>query len=248
MTQPLIILGTSGSAYDVLDIVEAINARSPAWELVGFLDDARTPGERHLNLEVLGPLTAASRFERCLFVNVIGSDRSYRLRPQLIARTGLPADRFATLVHPQAGVSSRARFGRGVVVNFGASVAGNVTVGDHVSIGPGSVIGHDSVIGPFAMLAPAAIVSGFCQVGEGSYIGAGAMIRQTVRVGACALVGMGAVVVKDVPPGAVVVGNPARPIASAVSPRSRIPSPVVESLPVAANVRGTSLSENLSTS
>ena len=80
MTQPLIILGTGGSAYDVLDVVEAINAKSQAWEVVGFLDD-RTPGERHLGLEVLGPLTAATRFERCLFVNVIGSDRSYRLRP-----------------------------------------------------------------------------------------------------------------------------------------------------------------------
>src|SRR5262245_43336026 len=147
-----------------------------------------------------------------MFVNVIGSDRSYRLRPQIIARTGVPLDRFATLVHPQAGVSSRAKLGRGILINYGASVAGNVTIGDQVSIGPGCIIGHDSVIEPFTMLAPAAVVSGFCQVGEASYIGAGAMIRQNLRIGAGALVGMGAVVVKDVPPAAVVVGNPACPL------------------------------------
>jgi sugar O-acyltransferase (sialic acid O-acetyltransferase NeuD family) len=247
VTQPLIVLGTGGSAYDVLDVVEAINAKSQTWEVVGFLDD-RLTGERYLGLEVLGALTAAARFERCLFVNVIGSDRSYQVRPQLIARTGLPADRFATLVHPQAGVSSRARLGFGVVVNFGASVAGNVTISDHVWIGPGCVIGHDSMIEPFALLAPAAVISGVCEIGEASYVGAGAMIRQKVRIGAAALVGMGAVVVKDVPPSAVVVGNPARPISTRSAPRTRTPSPVDGSLPVAANVRGVFISENLRTS
>src|SRR5438067_5220838 len=181
MPEPLIIIGTGGSAYDVLDVVEAINAAAPTWEVVGFLDDDRVPGERHLGLEVLGPVADAARFEWCAFVNVIGSDRSYRVRPRVVARTGLPADRFATLAHPRAGVSPRARLGRGVLVNYGASVAGNVTVGDQVPIGPGCVVGHDTVIEPFAMLAPAAVVSGFCRVGEASYVGAGAMIRQQAR-------------------------------------------------------------------
>jgi sugar O-acyltransferase (sialic acid O-acetyltransferase NeuD family) len=245
VTQPLIILGTRGSAYDVLDVVEAINAKSPTWEVFGFLDD-RTPGERHLGLKVLGPLTAAARFERCLFVNVIGSDRSYQLRPQLIARTGLSAHRFATLVHPQAGMSSRARLGRGVVVNYGASVAGNVTVGDQVWIGPRCVIGHDTVIEPFALLAPAAVVSGHCTVAEAAYVGAGATIRQQVRVGPGALVGMGAVVVKDVPPRAVVVGNPALPIPASGPSRAGTASTVVELPPSAPNVGGASLSTNRS--
>jgi sugar O-acyltransferase (sialic acid O-acetyltransferase NeuD family) len=223
MAQPLIILGTGGSAYDALDIVEAMNAEVPMWELVGFLDD-RKPGERHLGLEVLGPMNAACRFPHCMFVNVIGSDKSYRIRPQLVARTGIRADRYATLVHPRAAVSPRATLGRGVVVNFGVSIAGNVTVGDQVSIGPGCVIGHDSVIEPFSIVAPAAVVSGLCHIGEASYIGAGAMIRQKVRIGSTALVGMGAVVLKDVPPGAVMAGNPARAISQTatvtVLPRS----------------------------
>ena len=44
MTRPLVILGTGGSAYDLLDIVEAINAVQPTWEPIGFLDDAPTGG------------------------------------------------------------------------------------------------------------------------------------------------------------------------------------------------------------
>jgi acetyltransferase-like isoleucine patch superfamily enzyme len=42
-------------------------------------------------------------------------------------------------------------------------------------------------------------------------LGSGAIVLGGVRVGAGALVGAGAVVTRDVPPGEVVVGNPARP-------------------------------------
>src|SRR4051812_33313301 len=55
MSRPLLILGTGGSAHDVLDVVEAINAVAPTWGVAGFLDDNRPPGTRHLGLEVFGP-------------------------------------------------------------------------------------------------------------------------------------------------------------------------------------------------
>src|SRR5262249_40346184 len=161
MKQPLVILGTGGNAYDLLDIIEAINAKTPTWDVVGFLDDAREQGSRHLGIEVLGTLRDATRLEGCLFVNAIGSDQSFRHRPLILAGTGLRTEQFATLVHPAAGVSSRARLGHGVCVNYGVSVAGNVTIGNHVSLGPGCIVGHDSVIEDGTMLAPGAVVSGF---------------------------------------------------------------------------------------
>jgi len=46
-------------------------------------------------------------------------------------------------------------------------------------------------------------------------IGSGAIIMGGVRVGAGAIVGAGAMVTKDVPPGEVVAGNPARALAAA---------------------------------
>jgi sugar O-acyltransferase (sialic acid O-acetyltransferase NeuD family) len=209
--QRLVILGTGGSAHDVRDIVEAINARTPTWEIAGFLDDARPQGIPHHGFEVLGSLGTASRYANSsYFINVIGSDRSYRRRPEILDLTGLSANRFATLVHPAASVSTRARLGRGVCVNFGVSVGGGVVIGNHVTLCPGVIVGHDTHIGDYTIAAPGAVISGHVQVEPNCYIGARAVIRQNLRIGTKALIGMGAVVVRDVTPGDAVIGNPAR--------------------------------------
>jgi sugar O-acyltransferase (sialic acid O-acetyltransferase NeuD family) len=212
--RPLVILGTGGNALDVLDVAAALGT---AWRVVGFLDDALPPGSEQDGFPVLGRLDEAARLAgpggtlaEALFLNAIGSERNHAARPSIVARTGLPAKRFATLVHPAAGVSSRASLGRGCCIGFGACVGGRTRIGDHAWVGPGCVIGHDSVLEPFALMAPRATISGFVRLGTGSYVGSGATVRQRVTVGANALVGLGAVVLHDVAPGTVVVGNPAR--------------------------------------
>ena len=214
MLQRLVILGTGGSAFDLLDIVEAINAIRPTWDPIGFLDDSRATGGRHLGLEILGQLRDAANFSDSVFVNTIGSDKSYQQRPVIVASTNIGAERFATLIHPAASVSSRARLGHGVVVNPAVVVGGGVSIGDHVTICPGCVVGHESSIGEYSIVAPGAVISGLVEVEPSCYIGASAMIRQKLRIGKSSLIGMGAVVIRDVGAGECVVGNPARPMRS----------------------------------
>jgi sugar O-acyltransferase (sialic acid O-acetyltransferase NeuD family) len=206
----LVILGMSGNALDMLDVVDAINAVTPTWEIIGILDARLPDNGRFMGYPILGGLQLAVRLDDCWFINAIGSDRSYIQRPEIIADTGVDTHRFATLIHPRASISVRAKIGRGVCVQYGACIASNVTVEDHVLVGPGCILGHDCMIGAYSVLAPGAMVSGSVCVETSCYLGAGCMIRQGLHVGDQALVGMGAVVIRTVAEKTVVVGNPAR--------------------------------------
>lgn len=209
-TRSLVILGSGDDhALDVLDIVDAINREAPTWRVAGFLDDTAEVGGFVWGHPVLGRLGDASRFADARFINAIGSDRSFRSRPCLVSRTGIPPELFATLAHPLAAVSSRARLGRGTSVGPGAVIGGGATIGDHATIHPGVLVGHDAAIGPHCILGPGAIIGNGVRIDRAAYLGAGSMIKQGLRFGEGALIGMGSVVLRNIPPGATVAGNPA---------------------------------------
>jgi sugar O-acyltransferase (sialic acid O-acetyltransferase NeuD family) len=212
MIQRIVILGTGGLAYDILDIIDACNRIAPRYELVGFLDDTRARGSRYHGYEVLGTLEDAKKQQDCQFILAIGSDKSYMRRQDLIQRTGLTQENFITLIHPAASVSPLANIGKGVYVAHGVAISASVIVGDHVAISPGCLVGHDSHIGNYSVIAPGACISGFVEIAPSSYLGARCVIRQRIKVGENALVGMGACVIREVAPMMTVIGNPAKPL------------------------------------
>jgi len=116
------------------------------------------------------------------------------------------------LVHPDASVSPRARLEDGVVVVGGAVVNAQARVAGAAIVNTGATVGHDVVIGRGAHVAPGVNLCGAATVGEQAWIGAGAVVVQGVRIGDRAVVGAGSVVLRDVPPGVVVAGSPARVI------------------------------------
>lgn len=105
--------------------------------------------------------------------------------------------------------------GEGALISPFVTMTSNIRIGRCFHANLYSYIEHDCRIGDFVTFAPAVHCNGNVHIHDHAYIGAAATIRQgtpdrPLVIGEGAVVGMGAVVVRDVPPGATVVGNPAR--------------------------------------
>jgi acetyltransferase-like isoleucine patch superfamily enzyme len=120
--------------------------------------------------------------------------------------------KIGTFVEIQKG----ARIGRRVKISSHSFICEGVTIEDEVFIGHGVMFIND-------LYPRASNASGEMQteadwqcvrtlVQRGASIGSNATILAGVTIGARAIVGAGAVVTHDVPPGAIVAGNPARVI------------------------------------
>lgn len=114
------------------------------------------------------------------------------------------------LVHPAAYVAQGATLGSGSQVLAKAVVGVDACVGRGCIINTGATVDHDCRLGHGVHVCPGANLAGCVEVGENAMIGTGAVVLPHVKIGAGATVGAGAVVVKDVAPGVLVVGNPAR--------------------------------------
>ena len=112
-------------------------------------------------------------------------------------------------------IESGATIGDDVTVKNGNAIWDGVTIEDGAFIGPGVVFTNDPY--PRSPRLEQArkryenrswLVE--TRVREGATIGAGAVLLPGLEVGSFALVGAGAVVTRNVPPYALVAGNPAR--------------------------------------
>jgi sugar O-acyltransferase (sialic acid O-acetyltransferase NeuD family) len=213
MTSPLrklVLVGAGGLGRETADVVRAINAVEPTWDLVGFLDDdPRLEGRSVAGIPVRGPVAMAGSLDASVAVCTarpsLGSSR-----PALVETLGLPADQRPALIHPGASLSGSTIVAPGCIVLAGVVATSMVSLGAHAVLMPHVVLTHDDAIGDYATLASGVCLGGGVRVGSQAYLGAGVLVREGLTVGEGALIGMGAVVLDDVPPGEVWFGAPAR--------------------------------------
>ena len=96
--------------------------------------------------------------------------------------------------------------GNSVTVKCGVQLWDGVRLEDEVFVGPNATFTNDPF--PRSRVRPANFQT--TVVRRGASIGANATILPGIEIGVGAMVGAGAVVTRDVPPHAIVVGNPAR--------------------------------------
>jgi UDP-2-acetamido-3-amino-2,3-dideoxy-glucuronate N-acetyltransferase len=157
------------------------------------------------------------------------NDAPYRLLDGVAFGSGVVVHSFTNLYGCAIGDETRigtfVEIQRGAVVGRRCKIQSHTFICDGVEIGDEVFVGHGVVfindLRPRAATAEGELATEDdwtlvrTVVEDRASIGSGAVIRGGVRIGSGALVGAGAVVTKNVLPGEVVVGNPARALATA---------------------------------
>jgi UDP-2-acetamido-3-amino-2,3-dideoxy-glucuronate N-acetyltransferase len=154
------------------------------------------------------------------------NDAPYRLIHDVTFGENVVVYSFTNLYGCQIGDNTR--IGPFVEIQQGAQVGANCKIQSHAFICTGVELEDEVFVSHGVMFIndklPRATRNGRLQsesdrellpttVERGASLGSGAVISGGLRIGEGALVGAGAVVTRDVEPGQIVVGNPARPFA-----------------------------------
>ncbi|MCF4167509.1 NeuD/PglB/VioB family sugar acetyltransferase [Zavarzinia compransoris] len=139
----------------------------------------------------------------------IGGSRG-RDRLEIAARLGREGHALPEIRHAAAVVEPFAETAPGCQILAGAVLAAGAVLGEQCILNTNAGVDHDCRLGPGCHVGPGATLCGEVVLGINCFVGAGAVVLPRIRIGDDAVIGAGAVVTRDVAPGAVVVGNPAR--------------------------------------
>lgn len=201
-----------GSLGKIIDqIVFDINQQAPEWNLVGFIDDdSNTHGSEVAGNPVLGGVEILQKYpEACLIIGFANPEQKCETADKL-KNNGF--DNFATLIHPKSWLSRRVKIGEGSLIYPGVYIDVDVELGKHVILNKTCTVGHDTQAGDFMTAAPGVNLGGHNNIGRGVDFGINSASIQNVNIGDWSVIGGGAMVIRDVPPGRVYVGVPAKDI------------------------------------
>lgn len=209
--KPIVIVGASGHAKVVIDIVE----RAGELEIVGLVDSGKPEGLEWFGYTILGSesdmsaLMGRHGFEAGIVA--IGDNWTRHLVVNKIGEAA-PDFAFTSAIHPSACLGRGVRIGCGSVIMAGAIINSDSTIGDFCIVNTGASLDHDNLLEDYVSVAPGVVTGGNVTVGAFSALSLGSAVLHGRSIGPHSVVGAGATVMDDIPGYSVAWGTPAKVI------------------------------------
>jgi sugar O-acyltransferase (sialic acid O-acetyltransferase NeuD family) len=192
-------------------VAEVLQAQG-GWDSVEFIDDVPALWGREVNgILVTGGLDSlrARKRDGVGAVVAVGNPVARLRLVRQLEEMEIP---FLSAIHPNATISPSARIGKGVTIEPSVVVCPNAVLGNHVSVMGGALIGHDAVLADGAIVTACVLVGSRVRIGRGAFICSHATIMNHSVIGDGSVVAAGALVGREVLPGTLVYGVPARKV------------------------------------
>lgn len=204
----LYIINAAGFGRTIASLAESDVACGVDWQLKGFLDD------RDISIEaaqgywriVGSPLTHQYQSGQ-LFVAALGDPY---LRERYTRELDAQGADFINLM-PNLHLAQGATITGGGIFERNTMIGADSHLGRFVIMHAFSVVGHDVLVGDFTTIGSFVFIGGHVQIASHVMIFPHVTILPGVKIGQGARIGAGSVVIRDVPEGATMMGNPARP-------------------------------------
>ena len=208
----IVIIGGRGNGTVIASTIEDCKRAGNNIECIGFLND----NEKEINgYPVLGGIK--DKFWQKLpadyfFIYALSNVKQASERFDILLHLNIPIDRYATIIHPTAVVSNKAKLGKGVVLMPYTVVSPNAIIGNHSQMYAQSFIGHDSELEEMVFVANNASIGGRILIKNGAHIGSNSSILERLIINEFSVIGLASNVLTNVEPFSVYVGNPAKKV------------------------------------
>lgn len=211
----IVVVGAGGQARDTAWLIDELARAGSPYRFSGFvLSDLKFLGARDSKERLLGDFSWLEQHASEVDALALGiGTPAVRLALAEQLTREWPRLEWPVLVHPSVQLDREsAELGRGSMIACGTAGTVNLKLKDFALVNVGCTLGHEASIGRGSVINHGASISGGVVLGDGVLVGTGARVLQYLEVGEGATIGAGAVVTKNVPPAAVMVGVPARPL------------------------------------
>jgi UDP-N-acetylbacillosamine N-acetyltransferase len=206
--QKIVILGASGHALVAIDILR----QQSEFQIIGLIDDVNPQlhGTIFDGLPILGGREQLSELKSQnidrIFV-AIGNNTARMREGSYLRSLGFD---IVTVIHPKSIVAPDIRIGSGTAICAGAVVVTGSQIGQDVIINTCASVDHECTIEDGVHIGPGVHIGGRTTIRKGAWMGIGAIVSDRITIGESSTIGAGSVVIRDIPPGVVAYGVPAK--------------------------------------